>query len=152
MFEPTVDATPHRLYRCERCQWQVFLDPMKLPANFTFRSGRGFLAGSAANQLPVRNARLADVEFADAVGRYFRKHQVVVPRRSCFDLTQYLDNPEANDFGEYDWLHLNLSGRGLLHIWPPRGDKADAVPYYRGFRDLGGDAANPSHTTAVLML
>ncbi|MGE3804243.1 MAG: hypothetical protein AB7K24_06190, partial [Gemmataceae bacterium] len=92
------------------------VDPAKLPSDFVFRNEKEFLAGSQANYLPLRRPRLADFEFTQALTRYFQKNGTVAPRRSCFDLVQYLENPEANDFCGYDWLHLNLAERGLFHL------------------------------------
>lgn len=104
-------------------------EPTKLPPLLTFASAEEFLGAHAGNRLFLRNPRLTDVEYTEAIARYFRKQQAVTPRRACFDLVQYLDDPEGNDFGTCDWLHLNLSTRGLLHIGLQRpGDPEMAPP------------------------
>jgi len=80
----------------------------KMPKTFFFNSPEEFLA-SGHTSLPVRNLRQALVTMAEAVARYVGKRGKLSPRKACFDLTQYLMNPQANEFGACDWLHLGVN-------------------------------------------
>ncbi len=77
----------------------------KLPDIFCFKSPEEFLA-SGATSLPVQKMRQLPLEVNEAVLRYVGKRGKVSPRPVCFDLTEYLINPQDNQFGAMDWLHL----------------------------------------------
>jgi len=104
------------------------VEPAKLPVDFYVRNAQDFLALAPATRLPVANMRLTNVEFTDAVAGYFQKRGAVAPRRACFDLPQYLANPEGNDFVGFDWLHFNLQERALLHLGLKRAAEEELGP------------------------
>jgi hypothetical protein len=80
----------------------------------------------------------------EAVARYIRKRGRISPRRIGYDLTDYVMNPQANDFGAYDWLHLGIDTDWL---GPPDDDQAERYTINFGFRrsdepDLGPPRPN----------
>ena len=77
----------------------------KMPKLFYFTTPEEFLAGKHVS-LPVRNLRQIPLQVAEAVAAYIGKRKKVSPRPVCFDLTEYLADPQANRFGAFDWLHL----------------------------------------------
>ncbi len=85
-------------------------EPKKMPALHFFRTPEEFLAGGNTS-LPVRNMRISPIETTQAVAQYIRKRGRVRPRRTCLDLTQYVMDPQANEFGAFDWLHLGADFR-----------------------------------------
>jgi hypothetical protein len=93
------------------------VEPPKLPKVISFRTPEEFLAiGNTA--LPVRNMRQTPIEVAEAVATYIKKRGKVAPRPECFSLADYIQNPEANEFGACDWLHL---GAGVAWKHPQTG-------------------------------
>ncbi|KPK85687.1 MAG: hypothetical protein AMJ81_03145 [Phycisphaerae bacterium SM23_33] len=84
------------------------VNPAKMPDIYFFASPEEF-AKSEHTSLPVRNMHQIPLEVNDAVAQYIQKHKKVSPRAACFDLTQYLMNPQANEFGAYDWLHVGAN-------------------------------------------
>jgi hypothetical protein len=93
------------------------VEPPKLPKVISFRTPEEFLAiGNTA--LPVRNMRQTPIEVAEAVASYIKKRGKVAPRPECFSLADYIQNPEANEFGACDWLHL---GAGVAWKHPQTG-------------------------------
>jgi len=84
-------------------------EPSKMPKLYFFRSPEEFLAGGHTS-LPARNMRQSPIEVTEAVARTIRRRESVAPRKVCFDLTEYIMNPEANEFGACDWLHVGFDG------------------------------------------
>jgi len=81
------------------------VEPKKMPKLFFFTSPKEFLA-SGHTSLPVRNLRQIPLEFTEAVARYIKERKRISPRPVCFDLAQYIMNPQVNEFGARDWVHL----------------------------------------------
>ncbi len=90
------------------------VEPSKMPHLFAFDSPEEFLAAQSA-QLPLKNLRYSDIEWTAAAVQYVRRHKEVSPRPECFDLTRYLLDPQVNQFGAYDWLHVSVPD-ATVHI------------------------------------
>jgi hypothetical protein len=113
-------------------------EPAKMPRLFRFGNEADFL-GNERNSLFARNLKLSPLQVTEAVAQYVRKRGRVGPRRVGYDLTDYVMNPEVNDFGAYDWLHLGIDADWL---GPPDDDQAERYTVNLGFRrsdepDLG---------------
>jgi len=97
-------------------------EPKEMPPLHFFRTPEEFVAGGNTS-LPVRNLRTTDIEMSAALVRHVAKRGTIQPRRSGFDLTRYVMNPQANDFGALDWLHLGAD----FPCTDPRNDRP--LPY-----------------------
>jgi len=121
-------------------------EPAKMPRLFRFRNESEFL-GNERNSLFARNLKLLPLQVTEAVAQYIRKRGKISPRRVSYDLTDYVMNPEANDFGAYDWLHLGIDADWLD---PPDDDQAERYTINFGFRrsdqpDLSPPQPNSKH-------
>ena len=67
----------------------------------------------------------------EAVAQYTRKQGKIAPRRVGDDPTDYVMNPEANDFGAYDWRHLGIDADWLCQ---PDDDQAERHTVNLGYR------------------
>jgi len=83
-------------------------EPRRMPDPFYFDSIDAFLAGKHVS-VPVRKLRQIPLTVNEAVAAYIKKRGRVAPRPVSGDLTRYLMNPEANEFGDFDWLHLGMN-------------------------------------------
>ena len=86
-------------------------EPKRMPPLHFFRTPEAFLA-SGHTSLPVRNLRITPIEMTAAVAEHIRRRKAVSPRATCFDLTQYLMDPRANQLGAFDWLHVGVDFAG----------------------------------------
>jgi len=77
----------------------------KMPKHYVFSTPEEFLA-CKLTKLSVRNMKMLPLTMSEAVIRYIEKRKVVAPRPAVHDLTQYVMNPEGNEFGANDWVHL----------------------------------------------
>jgi hypothetical protein len=87
-------------------------NPKEMPRLFRWGTEEEFLANEN-NSIPIRGLKRTPLQVAEAVAQYLRKHQQIAPRRTSFRLADYIANPEYNDFGACDWLHL-----GTEVSWP----------------------------------
>jgi hypothetical protein len=78
-----------------------------MPKLFPFATPDEFLAVKS-DRLPLKNFRQLPLQVVEATAQYIRKRKQVSPRRVCFDLTEYIINPQDNEFGSCDWLHLGI--------------------------------------------
>jgi len=137
------DIDPKRMYRVATNYYGLpayGANVRKIPDPFVFSSPKAFLAGGHTS-LPVRTLRQIPLSVGEAVAAYIAKRGTVAPRPTCFDLTQYLMNPEANEFGACDWLHL-----GLDVAWKRPGRPAREESRYTlnlGLRAGGAPALAP---------
>jgi len=101
------EIDPKKTYRvASACGLSAYrADWRNMPQAFFFNSPEEFLAGKHVS-LPVRRLRQLPIDVTEAVADYIRKRKIVAPRPVCFDLAEYLADPQANEFGAYDWLHL----------------------------------------------
>lgn len=118
-------------------------EPAKMPHLFRFDNESQFL-GNERNSLFARNLKLLPLQVTEAVTKYIQKRGKVGPRRIGYDMTDYVMNPEANDFGAYDWLHLGIDTDWL---GPPDDDQPERYTINFGFRqsdhpDLGPPRPN----------
>jgi hypothetical protein len=90
------------------------VDRSKIPHLFAFTTPAEFLA-IEGTQLPLKNLRYSNIEWTDAAIRYLRKHKTISPRAEYFDLTRYILDPQLNQFGSYDWLHVQGQG-ATIHL------------------------------------
>jgi len=114
-------------------------EPAKMPRLFRFGNEAEFL-GNERNSLFARNLKLLPLQVTEAVAQYIRKRGKVGPRRIGYDLTDYVMNPEANDFGAYDWLHLGIDTDWL---GPPDTDQPERYTINFGFRQSGHPDLGP---------
>lgn len=128
-YDPKADLLlsqiqPDKTYRVAMSYWGqpgYGAQYPKMPKLFYFRDEQEFLAGEHVS-LPARNLRQTPTTVAEAVVRYVGKRKKVSPRPACFDLTQYILDPQINEFGACDWLHLGLDGDWQkLHAERPMG-------------------------------
>jgi len=126
------------------------------PKLFHWRTPEEFTACEALS-LPLRDARYTDIQSVEAIAAYVRKRGRVAPRPVCFDLTQYLIDPEVNAFGAMDWLHLGIDGdwaaldggkpapcRYVLNLGLRAADAPTKAPpreHAKQFADLPAEAA-----------
>ncbi len=82
-------------------------EPGQMPKLFPFATPEDFLA-VRTDRIPLKNVRQLPLQVVEAIAQFIRQHSRFTPRRVCFDLTQYVMNPQANDYGACDWLHLGL--------------------------------------------
>ena len=118
-------------------------EPAKMPRLFRFGNESEFL-GSERNSMFAANLKLLPLQVTEAVAQYIRKRGKVGPRRIGYDLTDYVMNPEANDFGAYDWLHLGID---TDRLGPPDDEQTERYTINFGFRqsdqpDLGPPQPN----------
>jgi pimeloyl-ACP methyl ester carboxylesterase len=118
-------------------------EPAKMPRLFRFGSEADFL-GDERNSLLAGNLKLLPLQVTEAVAQYVRKRGRIGPRRVGYDLTDYVMNPQVNDFGAYDWLHLGIDADWLC---PPDDDQAERYTVNFAFRrsdepDLGPPRPN----------
>ncbi len=118
-------------------------EPAKMPRLFRFTSEADFL-GNERNSVFARNLKLLPLQVTEAVAQYIRKRGKVGPRRVGYDLTDYVMNLEANDFGAYDWLHMGIDADWL---GPPDDEQVGRYTINFGFRrskdpDLGPPRPN----------
>jgi hypothetical protein len=154
---PAGDLDPGRVYR-------VALDPggatrlayradrARMGGISPFASPKEFLS-AAGTTLPVAGLRISRVEYARATADYFRKHGSVSPRASRSDLGEYLANPELNDFGAYDWLHLGAPG-WTLNLGLQTSADSDGAPRPNSKKfealDLAGGAGTKTYDFSAL--
>jgi hypothetical protein len=81
-------------------------EPRRMPKLHYFETPKQFLAGGHTS-LPVRRMRLSPIQVAEATIAYVREHGTLAPpRRTGSSLVDYIENPETEEFGALDWLHL----------------------------------------------
>ena len=80
-------------------------NPKEMPRLFKWTTQEEFLA-DRNNSIRIRDLTRTPMQVAEAVAQYVRKHKRISPRPTCFSLTDYIIDPEYNDFGACDWLHL----------------------------------------------
>jgi len=101
-------------------------EPGKMPPLWKFTSAEDFLA-SPYTGISVSDLALTPLEVSVAVADYIRKQGTVAPSSTGYDLTDYIMNPESNDFGSCDWLHV-----GIDLDWLGPADKPEAKRYTIG--------------------
>lgn len=97
---------------CTRYSYSI--ERSKMPTLFAFKTADEFLAAEGA-KLPLKNLRYSDMEWTAAAIQYVRKHKSISPRAECFDLARYVLDPQLNQFGSHDWLHLQGQG-ATIHL------------------------------------
>jgi hypothetical protein len=142
------EIDPKRTYRVAMGHYGLpayGAEPRKMPGVFFFRSPPEFLAGGHTS-LPVRNLRQVPIELNEAVARFIRRRGKVSPRAVCLDLAQYVMNPQANEFGACDWLHLGVDVRWRRSraADPP----ADRYTLGLGLREAGEPPIAPPRANA----
>jgi len=113
-------------------------EPAKMPKLHYFETPEQFLAGGHTS-LPVRNMRLSTVQVAEATIAYIRKRGKVAPRPAGSSLAGYIENPETEEFGALDWLHL-----GADVAW--RHPRSGKLLPYRYTLNIGLRAATDPET------
>ncbi|HUT33317.1 MAG TPA: 5'-nucleotidase C-terminal domain-containing protein [Planctomycetota bacterium] len=83
-------------------------EPSKMPKLHYFETPEQFLAGGHTS-FPVRNMHAVPMDVTEAVAAYIRKRGKVAPRPTCFSLADYVQNPQTEEFGALDWLHLGAN-------------------------------------------
>src|SRR6185503_4796705 len=78
-------------------------EPGRMPKLFPFATPEDFLAVKS-DRIPLKNMRHLPLQVTEATAQYIQRHKKVSPRRVCFDLTQYIIDPQGNDSGACDWL------------------------------------------------
>ncbi len=86
-------------------------EPERMPKLFPFATPEDFLA-VRSNRLELRNFRQLPAQVIEATAQYIQKRKRVAPRPVAGDLTQYIIDPQDNDFGACDWLHLGVEAPG----------------------------------------
>jgi hypothetical protein len=86
-------------------------EPERMPKLFPFAMPEDFLA-VRSNHIPLKNLRQLPTQVIEATAQYIQKRKRISPRAVCFDLTEYVINPQDNDYGAYDWLHLGIEAPG----------------------------------------
>ncbi len=102
------DIDPEKTYRVAmdyRGIPKYGTNPKEMPRLFDWTTEEEFLANEH-NSMPIRGLTRTPLQVAEAVAQYVRQHQQIAPRRMCSSLTDYIINPEYNEFGDCDWLHL----------------------------------------------
>lgn len=87
-------------------------EPAKMPHLFKFTSPEDFLR-DPHNAVLVGNLTMTPIQVTEAVARYIRKRGKVAPRPTHYDLTDYIMNPQVNQFGSCDWLHVAVEADWL---------------------------------------
>jgi hypothetical protein len=132
-------------------------EPERMPKLFPFATPEDFLAVKS-NHMPLRNLRQLPAQVIEATAQYIRNRKRVSPRPVCFDLTEYIINPQDNDYGACDWLHLGIEvpGQGVaakhpdrytLNLGLRRAGEPEAAPprgNSKHFLDLAGKPAGPA--------
>ena len=133
-------------------------EPGRMPKLFPFATPEDFLAVKS-DRIPLKNLRQLPLQVSEAAAQYIQRHKKVSPRRVCFDLTQYIINPQDNDYGACDWLHLGIdtpwkgasgkrNDRYTLNLGLRRADEPDAAPpraNSKHFLDLADNLKNPAN-------
>lgn len=133
-------------------------EPGRMPKLFPFATPEDFLAVKS-DRIPLKNMRQLPLQVIEAAAQYIQRHKKVSPRRVCFDLTQYIINPQDNDYGACDWLHVGIdtpwqgasgkrNDRYTLNLGLRRADEPDAAPLRANskyFLDLGEKLKNPAN-------
>lgn len=114
-------------------------EPAKMPHLVRFGNEAEFL-GNERNSLFARGLKLLPLQVSEAVAQYVRKRGKIGPRRVGYDLTDYVMNPVANDFGAYDWLHLGIDADWL---GPPDSKQPERYTINFGFRRSGQPDLGP---------
>ncbi len=83
----------------------------RMPKLFPFATPEDFLA-VRSNHVPLKNFRQLPVQVIEATAQYIQKRKRISPRPIASDLTQYIINPQDNDYGACDWLHLGVEAPG----------------------------------------
>ncbi len=131
-------------------------EPERMPGLFPFATPEDFLA-VRSNHVPLANFRQLPAQVVEATAQYIQKHKRVAPRCVCFDLTEYVINPQDNDYGACDWLHVGVAApsegaaakpgeRYTLNLGFRRADEAEAAPprhNSKHFLDLAGMFEGP---------
>jgi hypothetical protein len=131
--------------------------PERMPKLFPFATPEDFLAVKS-NHMPLRNFRQLPTQVIEATAQYIQKRKRVAPRPVCFDLTEYIINPQDNSYGAYDWLHLgieapgrsivaNPGGRYTLNLGLRRADEPEVAPprgNSKHFLDLAEQVEGPA--------
>ncbi len=76
-----------------------------MPKQFMFKTPGDFLSAKHTD-LSVVNMEQLPLTISTAVIGYIRKQKKVAPRRINDSLVQYVMNPQDNEFGQFDWLHV----------------------------------------------
>lgn len=82
-------------------------EPGRMPKLFPFATPEDFLAVKS-NHAPLANFRQLPLQVVEATAQYIQRHKRISPRPVCFDLTEYVINPQDNEYGACDWLHLGI--------------------------------------------
>ncbi len=104
------DIVPAKTYRVAMGHFgqpSYGAEPGRMPKLFPFATPEDFLAVKT-DRISLKNVRQLPLQVVEATAQFIRQHNKVSPRRICFDLTQYIINPQANDYGACDWLHLSI--------------------------------------------
>ncbi|HET6428171.1 MAG TPA: 5'-nucleotidase C-terminal domain-containing protein [Phycisphaerae bacterium] len=145
------DIDPKKTYRVAmgyRGMPAYGAEPKQMPPLFEFATPEEFLAGGHTS-LPFRNPRQTTVQMTEAVAGYIARRKSVTVRPTCFDLTSYIMNPQANHFGAMDWLHL-----GADASWPGPGRTKVARRYTLslGLRAADGPELAPPRENSKVFL
>ncbi len=81
------------------------VDIKKMPKQLLFRTPEEFLS-ARGTRLNLAHIKQLPLTISEAVIGYVGEQKKVTPRRISGSLAQYVMNPEDNEFGEFDWLHL----------------------------------------------
>jgi len=93
------------------------------------------------DRIALKDFRQLPTQVIEATAQYIQKRKRVSPRPVCFDLTEYIMDPEDNEYGACDWLHL-----GVEAPWKDAGKGADAGRSDRYTLNLGLRAAGEPET------
>jgi len=132
------DIDPARTYRVAMGYFGMpsyGAEPDRMPKLFPFATPEDFLA-VRTDHIALKDFRQLPTQVIEATAQYIRKHERVSPRPVCFDLTEYIMDPEDNEYGACDWLHL-----GVEAPWKDAGKGADAGRTDRYTLNLGLRAA-----------
>jgi len=86
-------------------------EPERMPKLFPFATPKDFLA-VRSNHMPLKNFRQLPTQVIEATAQYIQKRKRVAPRSVGSDLTEYIINPQDNNYGACDWLHLGIEAPG----------------------------------------